>query len=93
MPQDLLALLDGIYRVHLGQVVHRDFSTVVGLFNLALPATFMSLNLGIVSSLNYSEAVYVVVAFAIYLYIYLTRANLDRGSFWVYGYPSRYLQE
>ena len=81
MPQDLLALLDGIYRVHLGQIVHRDFSTVVGLFNLALPATFMSFNVGIVSSLNYSEAVYVAIAFFIFLYIQVTRLDLMAGFF------------
>jgi hypothetical protein len=81
MPQDLLGLLDGIYRVHLGQIVHRDFSTVVGLFNLALPATFMSLNAGLISSLNYSEATYVAIAFLTYLYILLTRLDLMAGFF------------
>ena len=81
MPQDFLAFLDCIYRVHLGQIVHRDFSSPLGLFNFVLPATFMSHNTGIISSDNYSEAVYVVVAFLIYLYIQLTRLDRLAGFF------------
>jgi len=52
MPQDFLAFLDCIYRVHLGQIVHRDFSSILGPLNFLLPATFMSLNAGIISSVN-----------------------------------------
>ena len=81
MPQDLLALLDGIYHVHLGQIVHRDFSSPLGPFNFVLPAAFMSHNAGLISSLNYSEAVYVAIAFFIYLYIFLTRLDLMAGFF------------
>ena len=81
MPQDLLALLDGIYRVHLGQIVHRDFSSPLGPLNFLLPASFMSHNAGIISSLNYSEAVYVVLAFFIYLYLQLTRLDRMAGFF------------
>ena len=81
MPQDFLALLDGIYRVHLGQVVHRDFSSPLGPFNFLLPASFMSNNAGIISSLNYSEAAYVVIAFFIYLYLQLTRLDRMAGFF------------
>ena len=81
MPQDFLAFLDCVYRVHLGQIVHRDFSSPLGLFNFVLPATFMSHNTGIISSVNYSEAVYVVVAFLIYLYIQLTRLDRVAGFF------------
>ena len=81
MPQDFLALLDGIYRTHSGQMVHRDFSIGIGLFNVVLPATFMSFKAGIISSVNYSEAVYVAIAFLIYLYIQLTRLDLLAGFF------------
>jgi len=81
MPQDFLAFLDCVYRVHLGQIVHRDFSSPLGLFNFVLPATFMSHNTGIISSINYSEAVYVVIAFLIYLYIQLTRLDRVAGFF------------
>ena len=81
MPQDFLAFLDCVYRVHLGQIVHRDFSSPLGLFNFVLPATFMSHNTGIISSMNYSEAVYVVIAFLIYLYIQLTRLDRLAGFF------------
>ncbi len=81
MPQDFLALLDGIYRVHLEQVVHRDFSSPLGPFNFILPASFMAHNAGIISSLNYSEAVYVVLAFFIYLYLQLTRLDRTAGFF------------
>ena len=81
MPQDLLALLDGIYRVHLGQIVNRDFSVVTSVFDFALPATLMSFNAGLVSSLNYSEAIYVVIAFLIFLYIQFTRLDLVAGFF------------
>jgi hypothetical protein len=81
MPQDFLAFLDCVYRVHLGQIVHRDFSSPLGLFNFVLPATFMSHNTGIISSMNYSEAVYVVIAFLIYLYIQLTRLDRVAGFF------------
>jgi hypothetical protein len=80
-PQDFLAFLDGIYRVHSGQIVHRDFSSVLGPFNFALPATFMSLNTGLISSVNYSEAFYVVIAFLIYLYIQITRLDRMAGFF------------
>ena len=81
MPQDFLAFLDCIYRVHLGQIVHRDFSSPLGLFNFVLPAAFMSHNTGIISSDNYSEAVYVAIAFLIYLYIQLTRLDRLAGFF------------
>jgi hypothetical protein len=81
MPQDFLAFLDCIYRVHLGQIVHRDFSSPLGLFNFVLPAAFMSHNTGIISSENYSEAVYVAIAFLIYLYIQLTRLDRLAGFF------------
>jgi hypothetical protein len=81
MPQDFLAFLDCIYRVHLGQIIHRDFSSPLGLFNFVLPAAFMSHNTGIISSVNYSEAVYVVIAFLIYLYIGLTRLDRLAGFF------------
>ena len=81
MPQDFLAFLDCVYRVHLGQIVHRDFSSPLGLFNFVLPATFMSHNTGIISSMNYSEVVYVVIAFLIYLYIQLTRLDRLAGFF------------
>ncbi|HEY1783427.1 MAG TPA: hypothetical protein VGG79_23910 [Roseiarcus sp.] len=81
MPQDFLALLDGVYRVHLGQIVHRDFSSPLGPFNFVLPASFMSHNAGIISSLNYSEAVYAVLAFLIFLYLLLTRLDRMAGFF------------
>ena len=81
MPQDFLAFLDCIYRVHLGQIVHRDFSSILGPLNFLLPATFMSLNAGIISSVDYSEAVYVVIAFFIYLYLQFTRLDLMAGFF------------
>ena len=69
MPQDFMAFLDCIYRVHLGQVVHRDFSSILGPLNFLLPASFMSLKLEIINSVNYSDAIYVLVALLIYLYI------------------------
>ena len=81
MPQDFMAFLDCIYRVHLGQIVHRDFSSILGPFNFLLPASFMSLKLGIINSVNYSDAVYVLVAFLIYLYIQFTRLDLLAGFF------------
>jgi hypothetical protein len=81
MPQDFLAFLDCIYRVYLGQVVHRDFSSILGPFNFLLPASFMSLKLGIINSVNYSDAIYVLVAFFIYLYIQFTRLDLLAGFF------------
>jgi hypothetical protein len=81
MPQDLLALLDGIYRVHLGQVVHRDFSSPLGPFNFMLPAGFMAHNAGIISSLNYSEAVYALIAYFIYLYLQISRLDRMAGFF------------
>ena len=81
MPQDFLAFLDCVYRVHLSQIVHRDFSSILGPFNFLLPATFMSLNAGIISSVNYSEAVYVVIAFFIYIYLQFTRLDLMAGFF------------
>jgi len=88
MPQDFLAFLDCIYRVHLGQIVHRDFSSILGPLNFLLPATFMSLNAGIISSVDYSEAVYVVIAFFIYLYLQFTRLDLMAGFFLgVYRWP------
>ena len=77
MLQDLMALLDGVYRIHSGQLIHQDFSSALGLFAYALPAAFMSLGAGIVASVNYSEAAFTAVAFLIYLYIYhVTQAKL-----------------
>ena len=40
MPQDFMAFLDCIYRVHLGQIVHRDFSSVLGPFNFCFTCVF-----------------------------------------------------
>jgi hypothetical protein len=81
MPQDLLAFLDCVYRVHLGQIVHRDFSSILGPFNFLLPAAFMSHDVGIIRSVNYSDAVYVAVAFIIYLYLQFTRLDRLAGFF------------
>ncbi len=81
MPQDLLAFLDCVYRVHLGQIVHRDFSSILGPFNFLLPAAFMSHNAGIIRSMNYSDAVYVAAAFLIYLYLQFTRLDRMAGFF------------
>jgi hypothetical protein len=81
MPQDFLAFLDCIYRVHSGQVVHRDFSSILGPLNFILPAAFMSMNAGLINSVNYSESAYVVIAFAIYLYIQATRLDFMAGLF------------
>ena len=47
----------------------------------ALLASFMSFKLGIINSVNYSDAIYVVVAFFIYLYIQFTRLDLLAGFF------------
>jgi hypothetical protein len=105
MLQDLLALLDTTYRVHAGQMINRDFSTVLGLFNFVLPAAFMSLGAGLVTSLNYSEAVFVAVAFFVYLYIQKTRLDPLAGFFlgvWIplallarmtFGDPLQYVTE
>jgi hypothetical protein len=81
MPQDLLAFLDCVYRVHLGQIVHRDFSSILGPFNFLLPAAFMAHGAGIIRSLNYSDAVYVAAAFLIYLYLQFTRLDRVAGFF------------
>jgi hypothetical protein len=81
MLQDLMALLDGVYRIHSGQLIHQDFSSALGLFAYALPAAFMSLGAGIVASVNYSEAAFTAVAFLIYLYIYRSRLNPMAGFF------------
>jgi hypothetical protein len=81
MPQDLLAFLDCVYRVHLGQIVHRDFSSILGPLNFLLPAAFMSHNIGIIRSVNYSDAIYVAVAFFIYLYLQFTRLDRLAGFF------------
>lgn len=87
MPQDLFATLDGIYRVHLGQIPHRDFSTVIGSLHYALPALFMSHGAGIISSVNYSEAALVFIAFFLYLYIARTRLDPMAGFFLGIWYP------
>lgn len=81
MPQDLLAFIDCVYRVHLGQIVHRDFSSILGPFNFLLPAAFMAHGAGIIRSMNYSDAVYVAVAFLMYLYLQFTRLDRMAGFF------------
>jgi hypothetical protein len=105
MLQDLLSLLDTIYRIHSGQIIHRDFSSVLGLFSYALPAAFMSLGAGLVTSVSYSEAVFVAVAFFIYLYMQKTRLDPLAGFFlgvWIplallarmtFGEPLQYVTE
>lgn len=81
MLSDLLTLLDGAYRIHSGQIIHRDFSSPLGLFAYALPAAFMSLGIGLIRSFNYGEAVFVVIAFLLYLYIQRTRLDAMAGFF------------
>ena len=73
--QDLFGLLDGAYRVHSGQLIHQDFSTIIGLVNYCLPAIFMSFGAEPVASLHYSEALLVFVALLIFLYIQRTRLD------------------
>ena len=81
-PKIFWRLLDGIYRVHLGQIVHRDFSSPsLARLTLLYLRLLCRCNAGIISSLNYSEAAYVVIAFFIYLYIQLTRLDRMAGFF------------
>jgi hypothetical protein len=75
MLHDLFGLLDGIYRIYLGQAIHRDFSSPQGVFVYGIPAIFMYLGATPISSIHYSEAFLVFIAFFIYLYIQRTRLD------------------
>ena len=81
MPSDLFSLLDGIYRIHNGETIHRDFSSPLGLFAYALPATFMTFGVELIHSFAYGEAVFVAVAFLIFFYIQRTRLDAMSGFF------------
>jgi hypothetical protein len=75
MLPDLFGFLDGIYRISLGQAIHRDFSSPQGVFVYGVPATFMYLGAEPISSVRYSEAFLAFIAFFIYLYIQRTRLD------------------
>lgn len=81
MPSDLLSLLDGVYRIHSGQIIHRDFSSPLGLFAYALPVTFMLFGTELIRSFTYSEAIYVAIAFFVYFYVQRTRLDAMAGFF------------
>src|SRR5579871_3390977 len=81
MPSDLFSLLDGAYRIHSGEIIHRDFSSPLGLFAYALPATFMLFGAELIRSVSYSEAVFAAVAFLIFIYMQRTRLDAMSGFF------------
>ena len=73
MPQDLFGFLDGIYRTHLGQVPHRDFSTVEGAIQFLVPSFFVDLGANLVSSVRYYHVILLLLAMCIVIYIQRTR--------------------
>lgn len=75
MPNDLINLLDGAYRVHLGQVPHRDFSTVIGPLQYIVPALFMDMSADALSGLRYYNAILLLLALPAVIYIQRTRMN------------------
>jgi hypothetical protein len=81
MLSDLFSLLDGAYRVHSGEIADRDFSSTLGVFAYALPAAFMFLGVDLIRSFDYSEALFVAIAFLVYLYIQRTRLDAMAGFF------------
>jgi hypothetical protein len=75
MPQDLFGFLDGIYRTHLGQIPHRDFSTTYGTIQFLAPSLFLYFDANLVSSVRYYHVLLLVVAACIVLYIQRTRVQ------------------
>ena len=73
MPQDLFGFFDGIYRIHLGQVPNRDFSTTYGIFVYLIPSLFVNVGADLVSSLRDYHVTLLIVAMCIVLYVQRTR--------------------
>jgi hypothetical protein len=75
MATDLFGFIDGIYRAHLSQVPHRDFSTVEGAIQFLVPAFFIDLGADLVSSIRYYHAALLVLALCIVVYLQRTRID------------------
>jgi hypothetical protein len=73
MPQDLFGFFDGIYRLYLGQVPNRDFSTTYGIFVYLIPSLFLNAGADLVSSVTYYHVTLLIVAMCIVMYIQRTR--------------------
>src|SRR5689334_3610687 len=68
-PQDVFGFLDGIHRMALGQVAHRDFSTHLGFLVYALPALFVRFGIDPVLSLAYAQAALLILNFVILVHL------------------------
>ena len=69
MANDLFFQFDGAYRVHLGQIPHRDFSTVVGPLQFMLPAIFINYGFDALTSFRLYNAMLLIFSLPIVLYI------------------------
>jgi hypothetical protein len=75
MATDLFGFIDGIYRAHLGQVPHRDFSTVEGAIQFLVPAFFVDLGADLISSIRYYHVALLVLALCNVVYLQRTRID------------------
>jgi hypothetical protein len=93
--QDTFGLLDGIHRTVLGQVVHRDFSSGVGIAVFALPALFVTLGADPVNSLTYATSSLLLLNFIIVWHLLYTRISgtqaLLFGSLMILTLSSRFV--
>jgi hypothetical protein len=79
VPQDLFGYFDGIYRVHLGQIPNRDFSTTLGPLHYLFPSLFMRFGADPLSSVRYYEAALLAFCMVVVLYIQRTRLSTIVG--------------
>ena len=75
LPQDLFGFLDSVYRTHLGQIPHRDFSTPQGPLYYLLPSYFISLGSNPIASIRYYHVLNLLAALGIVLYAQRTRLD------------------
>jgi hypothetical protein len=75
IPIDLFTHLDGLYRVSLGQIPHRDFSTSIGIFNFLLASLFLTAGADHLQSIQYYNAVLLLGSLGIVLYLHQTRLD------------------
>ncbi len=77
--QDTVGVLDGVHRMLLGQVPHRDFSTIVGLMLYWLPALFVRLGADPLNGVTYAACALIAGNFFVLRHLLLTRLPGWRG--------------
>jgi hypothetical protein len=77
--QDTFSQLDGIHRMILGQVPHRDFSSILGIIFYGLPALFVHAGADPLNSISYATCVLLIINYFILWHLMATRLQGSAG--------------